>query len=269
VRRRQNCVYISHTPPLASLASRTSSNHNHSPRVEEPGHAVFCHANLTEDGDGRSSHSSPFVPRDQTAKILQTEPGSCDSRNENGNHDNDNDASISLVQNDQYGHMHGGASMFSFLNLAKQKLTGIPVLSIDFCDYPLGGIPNSPRVLPPKNIAEGLVRSFFDFGLSTSRFVHEPSFRENYEILYTNNPGSLQTDELVLIYMIFALGSHYSRVTDIWNGYSARFEISLLITHITSIETDFTLVPSSTRWPTNYFRSYQLVLHWHLFNPDS
>lgn len=129
------------------------------------------------------------------------------------------------LDEDQYGHIHGGASVFTFLNITKQKLASLPAMSIDFCDYPLASTPHLPRVLPPKDIANQLVSTFFDFGLSTSRFVHEPSLRESYELLYANNGGKLQTDSLLLIYMVLAVGSHYSRKEDMWHGYSARLGI--------------------------------------------
>ncbi|KAF4967221.1 hypothetical protein FSARC_5200 [Fusarium sarcochroum] len=129
------------------------------------------------------------------------------------------------LQEDQYGHLHGGASEFAFLHFAKQKLSSLPSMSIDFCDYPLTGSGSSPCVLPPKAIADELIRNYFDFGLSTSRFVHQPSFRESYEQLYGVNAGvGLDHGTLALIYMIMALGSHYSKVNNTWCGYSASVQ---------------------------------------------
>lgn len=127
------------------------------------------------------------------------------------------------LQEDQYGHMHGGASEFAFLQFAKQKLASVPSMSIDFCDYPLTA-PAGPNVMPPKQIGDLLLQTFFNFGLSTSRFIHQPSLTEDYEKLY--DPASiaeLGTDKLALIYMVMALGSHYSTLQNMWCGYSARY----------------------------------------------
>lgn len=96
-------------------------------------------------------------------------------------------------------------------------------MSIDFCDYPLAGSGSLPHVLPPKPIADELIRNYFDFGLSTSRFVHRPSFQESYEQLYgVGSGGELKQGTLALIYMVMALGSHYSSTNNMWCGYSAR-----------------------------------------------
>ncbi|KAE8136458.1 hypothetical protein BDV38DRAFT_293877 [Aspergillus pseudotamarii] len=135
------------------------------------------------------------------------------------------DTSDAPLQQDQYGHVHWTSSVFAFLNIAKQKLTSLPSMSIDFCDYPLSSSRALPRVLPPKAVADELVKNYFDFGLSTSRFVHEPTFRLTYKLMYSVGSGEgLQPDSLVLIYMIMALGSHYSRYDSVWCGYSASVQ---------------------------------------------
>ncbi|KAF3810495.1 Thiamine repressible regulatory protein thi1 [Colletotrichum gloeosporioides] len=126
------------------------------------------------------------------------------------------------LQEDQYGHFHGGASDFAFLHMAKQKLARLPSMSIHFSDYPLAESGNLPPILPPKPIADKLIRTFFDFGLTTSRFVHEPTLMESFEKLYSDGEGdSLNNDSLALIYMVLTLGSHYSRVNNMYCGYSS------------------------------------------------
>lgn len=133
------------------------------------------------------------------------------------------DTPTAPLQEDQYGHLHGGSSEFAFLHFARQKLSSLPSMSIDFCDYPLAGSGSLPHVLPPKPIADELIRNYFDLGLSTSRFVHQPSFLETYVKLYgLGSEGELNQGTLALIYMVMALGSHYSSTNNMWCGYSPR-----------------------------------------------
>ncbi|RSL64123.1 hypothetical protein CEP53_004216 [Fusarium sp. AF-6] len=135
------------------------------------------------------------------------------------------DTPTAPLQEDQYGHLHGGSSEFAFLHFAIQKLSSLPSMSIDFCDYPLTGSGSLPHVLPPKPIADELIRNYFDFGLSTSRFMHQPSFQESYELLYgVCGGGELNQGTLALVYMIMALGSHYSSTNNMWYGYSASVQ---------------------------------------------
>lgn len=127
------------------------------------------------------------------------------------------------LQEDQYGHFHGGASEFAFLHTAKQKLARLPSISIHFSDYPLSDSEYAPTVLPPRPIAEKIMRTFFDFGLTTSRFVHEPSLMGTFEELYADEEtGRISDDLLSLVYMVMALGSHYSRASNRYCGFSAR-----------------------------------------------
>ncbi|RSL89026.1 hypothetical protein CEP51_001450 [Fusarium floridanum] len=97
--------------------------------------------------------------------------------------DTQGDTPTAPLQEDQYGHLHGGSSEFAFLHFARQKLSSLPSMSINFCGYPLTSSRSLPHVLPPKPISDELIRNYFDFGLSTSRFVHQPSFQESYEQL--------------------------------------------------------------------------------------
>lgn len=108
--------------------------------------------------------------------------------------------------------------------MAKQKLARLPSMSIHFSDYPLAESSNLPPILPPKPVADRLVRTFFDFGLTTSRFVHEPTLMESFEKLYSDGrDDSLSNDTLALIYMVLTLGSHHSRVNNMYYGYSSRY----------------------------------------------
>ncbi|RSL50706.1 hypothetical protein CEP54_011773 [Fusarium duplospermum] len=51
-----------------------------------------------------------------------------------GGDDNQGDTPTAPLQEDQYGHLHGGSSEFAFLHFARQKLSSLPSMSIDFCD---------------------------------------------------------------------------------------------------------------------------------------
>ncbi|KAI9035967.1 fungal specific transcription factor domain-containing protein [Aspergillus affinis] len=118
---------------------------------------------------------------------------------------------------DQYGHFHGFATGFAFLQFAKQRLASLPSMPLDFSDYPLTNAGNLPSILPPKSVADDLIRDYFDFGLTTSRFVHKPSLLAVYEKIYnleeTFNPNQ---DDLALVYMVMATGSHYSKQNSVF-----------------------------------------------------
>ena len=127
------------------------------------------------------------------------------------------------LQEDQYGHFHGGASGFAFLQFARQRLANLPTTSLQFLDYPIAASGTLPPVLPPKAIADDLVEAFFDFGLATTRFVHRPSFTWTYEKLYGNGkPTDQNQGEMALICMVLGIGAHYSAVTNAFSGFSAR-----------------------------------------------
>jgi hypothetical protein len=132
-------------------------------------------------------------------------------------------------QEDQYGHFHGGASGFAFLQFAKQRLANLPSMSLDFQDHPIPESGTFCPVLPPRLVADGLVSQFFDFGLSTSRFVHRPSLEATCEKLYANGelPAGGQGD-MALIYMVLAIGAHYSTTTSSFSGFGARYAVHKL-----------------------------------------
>ncbi|KAI1311140.1 fungal-specific transcription factor domain-containing protein [Xylaria venustula] len=123
------------------------------------------------------------------------------------------------LQEDQNGHFHGGASEFAFMQLAKKRLASLPAVSIDFSDHPLPQSNSLAPVLPPKSTADQLITGYFDFGLSTSRVVHQPSLINIFDKLYDGEEG--KPDDLALAYIVLALGSHYSSQTNPFCGYSA------------------------------------------------
>lgn len=127
-------------------------------------------------------------------------------------------------QEDQYGHYHGSASGFAFLLSVKDRLASLPSMSLDFSDYSLAVPGKRPGILPPKAVADTIMRDYFDFGLTTSRFVHEPTLRVAYERLYsTQGDDGLGQDDIALVYMVVALGSHYSQTSNVFCGFSARY----------------------------------------------
>lgn len=125
------------------------------------------------------------------------------------------------LQRDQYGYFHGGASEFAFLHRAKQKLASLPPMSINFTDYPLVNSGKLSPILPPKTVADGLIRTYFDFGMTTSRFVHEPTLAVSYEKLYGDD--EIAGDEKALVLMVLAIGSHFSQSRSRFCGYAARY----------------------------------------------
>ncbi|KAE8358710.1 hypothetical protein BDV27DRAFT_169234 [Aspergillus caelatus] len=128
-------------------------------------------------------------------------------------------------QEDQYGHFHGSASGFAFLQLVKARLASLPSMSLNFPDYPLLDSTNFPATLPPKSIADTLIHNYFDFGLTTSRFVHKSSLLASHGSLYSNNPDSLPSqDDRALLYMVMAIGSHYAQANTVFSGFSASVQ---------------------------------------------
>ena len=100
---------------------------------------------------------------------------------------------------------------------------------LDFPDFPIVNTIDLPTTLPPKPVADSLIHNYFDFGLVTSRFVHQKSLWASYENLYSGNP-----DGLALIYMVMAIGSHYGHTDTVFRGFSVRLAISMAIDRIKS-----------------------------------
>ncbi|CAK7238090.1 hypothetical protein SEUCBS140593_010317 [Sporothrix eucalyptigena] len=146
------------------------------------------------------------------------------------------------LQQDQDGHFHGGSSEFAFQQFAKQRLAGLPsVSSILFTDHPLVGSGDFVAVLPPIEVARNLARVFFDFGLAATRFVHGPTLLESLERMYSNSfdsPKAAELTDTALVYMVLAMGSHYSHSGDMFSGYSASVRFFDMAMHQLNKDTD-------------------------------
>ncbi|OQV11028.1 Fungal specific transcription factor domain-containing protein [Cladophialophora immunda] len=169
----------------------------------------------------------------------------------------DEDTPEEPVQKDQYGHFHGGASGFVFLHIVKQRLARLPSMSLDFSDYPIAETGKFPSILPPKSIADALVRNYFDFGLTTSRFVHRPTLEATYEKLYlTEEWSSMGQGELAVVYMVLAMGSHYSDTNSVFTGFSAS------VRYLDMAQKE--LQKESSRTTLGSLQARLLVTHWFL-----
>ncbi|KPM39762.1 hypothetical protein AK830_g6819 [Neonectria ditissima] len=126
-------------------------------------------------------------------------------------------------QTDQQGHYVGPASGVSFLLRIQRKLQvqspGYVNSSIfNFGDRPLPGHDSSFAILPPKPLAESMLRRYFDFAATTHRFLHRPSIEAWLEELYETNGAMLYQEtarsRTALLFMVFAHSNNYrSRLT--------------------------------------------------------
>ncbi|KAK7421626.1 hypothetical protein QQX98_002093 [Neonectria punicea] len=126
-------------------------------------------------------------------------------------------------QTDQQGHYVGPASGVSFLLRIQRKLQvqspGYVNSSIfNFGDRPLPGHDSSFAILPPKPLAESMLRRYFDFAATTHRFLHRPSIEAWLEELYDTNGAMLYQEtarsRTALLFMVFAHSNNYrSRLT--------------------------------------------------------
>ncbi|RWA12862.1 hypothetical protein EKO27_g2237 [Xylaria grammica] len=212
----------------------------------------------TPEGN-RSSHASPTLSTTPgVTNHPQTSPASEESdyehhlgtrshnRRLDGNSMTKLDTLDESLQEDQNGHFHGGASEFAFMQLAKQRLASLPAVSIDFSDHPLPHAKSPAPILPPKHITDQLITRYFDFGLSTSRLVHQPSLISIVERIYKGE--DCKPDDLALAYMVLALGSHYSRHTDPFSGFSASVRFyNIAHTQLNEAPNLVTLATSQTR----------------------
>ncbi|KAI0442407.1 fungal-specific transcription factor domain-containing protein [Xylaria telfairii] len=150
------------------------------------------------------------------------------------------------LQEDQNGHIHGGASEFSFMQLAKQRLLSLPAVSIDFSDHPLPHPKFLTPTLPPKATADQLIARYFDFGLSTSRLVHKRSLTDIVDRMY--NGEECNSDDLALAYIVLALGSHYSNLRSNFCGFSASVRFyTMARAQLEEVPDLVTLATSQTR----------------------
>ncbi|KAI0425201.1 hypothetical protein F5Y09DRAFT_335179 [Xylaria sp. FL1042] len=153
------------------------------------------HASLTlSTATGATSHSqaslSPEEPDHRTHRRIHSYSRSSSDMEKLNTPDES-------LQEDRNGHFHGGASEFSFIQLAKKRLSSLPAVSIYFSDHPL------PR--------ESCTIRYFDFGLSTSQLVHKPSLIDIVNKIYDGE--ECRPDDLALAYIVLALGSHYANQT--------------------------------------------------------
>ncbi|KAF4472113.1 hypothetical protein FALBO_976 [Fusarium albosuccineum] len=121
---------------------------------------------------------------------------------------------------DEQGHYVGPASGVSFLLRIQKKLQvqfqspGYLNSSIfNFGDRPLPGHDSSFAILPPKQLAESMVKRYFDFAATTHRFLHRPSIEAWLEELYETNGAMLYQEtarsRTALLFMVFAHSNNY------------------------------------------------------------
>ncbi|KAF6819670.1 finger protein [Colletotrichum plurivorum] len=121
-------------------------------------------------------------------------------------------------QTDEQGHYVGPASGVSFLLRIQRKLQvqspGYFNSSVfNFGDRPLPGHDSSFAILPPKPLAEAMVRRYFDFAATTHRFLHRPSIEAWLEELYDTDGAMLYKESArsrtALLFMVFAHSNNY------------------------------------------------------------
>jgi hypothetical protein len=119
---------------------------------------------------------------------------------------------------DHQGHYVGPASGVSFLLRVQRKL---PIQSpghlnssiFNFGDRPLPWHDSSFVILPPKPLAESMIKRYFDFAATTHRFLHRPSIEAWLEELYETE-GAMRCQESArsrkaLLFMVFAHSNNY------------------------------------------------------------
>lgn len=121
-------------------------------------------------------------------------------------------------QTDEQGHYVGPASGVSFLLRVQRKLQVqspeyLNSSVFSFGDRPLPGHDISFAILPPKPLAESMVRRYFDFAAATHRFLHRPSIEAWLEELYETNGAMLYRESArsrtALLFMVFAQSNNY------------------------------------------------------------
>ncbi|KAF4874259.1 putative transcriptional regulatory protein [Colletotrichum siamense] len=121
-------------------------------------------------------------------------------------------------QTDEQGHYVGPASGVSFLLRIQRKLQvqspGYFNSSVfNFGDRPLPGHDSSFAILPPKTIAESMVKRYFDFAATTHRFLHRPSVESWLEELYDTHGAMLYKESArsrtAILFMVFAHSNNY------------------------------------------------------------
>jgi hypothetical protein len=66
-------------------------------------------------------------------------------------------------------------------------------------------------LLPPRDTADQLVNIYFKYVHTIFPFLHEPSFRKEYEMLWREQSGSNDVSLMYcILYLVFALGCQFS-----------------------------------------------------------
>ncbi|KAH0420187.1 hypothetical protein CcaCcLH18_14143 [Colletotrichum camelliae] len=132
-------------------------------------------------------------------------------------------------QTDEQGHYVGPASGVSFLLRIQRKLQvqspGYFNSSVfNFGDRPLPGHDSSFAILPPKTIAELMVKRYFDFAATTHRFLHRPSVESWLEELYDTHGAMLYKESArsrtAILFMVFAHSNNYRSRLSVDSKYS-------------------------------------------------
>lgn len=121
-------------------------------------------------------------------------------------------------QTDEQGHYVGPASGVSFLLRIQRKLQvqspGYFNSSVfKFGDRPLPGHDSSFAILPPKPVAESMLKRYFDFAATTHRFLHRPSVESWLEEQYDTHGALLYKESArsrtAILFMVFAHSNNY------------------------------------------------------------
>ncbi|KAM5386529.1 hypothetical protein ACJZ2D_000492 [Fusarium nematophilum] len=188
------------------------------------------------DGDGRGSFAdvaSGIVPAAAVASVTESPTASQpvintrshDNTSRNGRKEASAQAGPQSMRNspepsqtDQQGHYVGPASGVSFLLRIQRKLQvqspGYLNSSVfNFGDRPLPGHDSSFAILPPKHLAESMLKRYFNFAATTHRFLHRPSIETWLEELYETNGAMLYQEtarsRTALLFMVFAHSNNY------------------------------------------------------------
>ncbi|KAF4975539.1 hypothetical protein FZEAL_7685 [Fusarium zealandicum] len=121
-------------------------------------------------------------------------------------------------QTDEQGHFVGPSSGVSFLLRIQRKLQiqspgYLNSSMFNFGDRPLPGHDSSFAILPPRPLAESMMKRYFDFAATTHRFLHRPSIEACLEELYETNGTMLYQESArsrtALLFMVFAHSNNY------------------------------------------------------------
>lgn len=128
------------------------------------------------------------------------------------------------VQTDQQGHYVGPSSGAAFLLRIQRRLQQQPsAFSSDSSIFTFGDLPlqepRTPRflILPPRVTADALLRTYFEFGAATHRFLHRPTVEAWLDELYETDgvmrDQATAASKTALLFMVFASAESYPRKT--------------------------------------------------------